>query len=82
MVKQHFVAPFAITSQTQHSRPNNETYAGDLFVTSGQSAGLRIGLSLPDTAAELQAWSRPLLSAQTATRSPPPEVAAAGLQRA
>ncbi len=37
---------------------------------------------MPDTAAELQASPRPLLSAQTATRSTPPEVAAAGLQRA
>ncbi len=42
MVKQHSVAPFAITSQTQHFRPNNETYAGDLFVTSSQSGGPRI----------------------------------------
>ncbi len=36
----------------------------------------------PDTATELRASSRPLLSAEPGTRSPPPEVAAAGLQRA
>ncbi len=48
------------------------------FVTSGQSAGPRIVnvyflfIFSPDTAAELRASSRPLLSAQPATRSPPP----------
>ncbi len=42
MVKQHSVAPFAIASQTQHFRPNNETHAGDFFVTSCQSASPRI----------------------------------------
>ncbi len=55
------MAPFAIPSQTQHFRPNNETYAGDFFIISGQSAGpsivyfyfifIFINFS-PDTAAE------------------------------
>ncbi len=54
------------------SHPNNETYAVDLFGSSVQSAGPRIGLSLPDTAAELQASPLPLLSAQPATCFSPP----------
>ncbi len=62
---------------SSHFRPNNETHAGDFsqspvnLPAPGSSIFIFI-YSSPNTAAELRVSSRPLLSAQPVTRSPPP----------